>query len=140
MRDKTELHREVTKRVFHQAWNKADFDGLDALIAEDATFHIRDLTLPTSAKDLERIVAGWHRAFPDFRFSIQDMVAEGELVAVRLILTGTHKDQWQDIPATGKRIRVTVMMFLRFEAGQVVQIWEDYDEYGMRMQLGQPAT
>jgi steroid delta-isomerase-like uncharacterized protein len=137
MREKTELNRMITQRIVGQAWNQGDFDGIDALIAKDATFHIRGRTMRTNAQDLERVVAGWHRAFPDFRFSIQDMVAEGDLVAVHLILTGTQQDQWQEIPPIGNRVRVTVMMFLRFQEGQVVEIWEDYDEYGMRKQLGQ---
>ena len=81
-------------------------------------------------------VAGWHRVFPDFRFEIDEMVAEGDLVAVRLTLSGTQQDQWQDIPATGKQIIVTAMIFLRFENGKIVEIWEDFDEYGMRRQLG----
>ena len=131
------VHRETVKTIFDQAWNQADFYGIDNLIAEDAIFHIRELTLPTNAEDLERIVNGWHTAFLDFRFTIDDMVAEGNLVAVRLRMSGTHQDQWQDIPASGKQISVSVMMFLRFENEQVVEIWEVYDEYGMRKQLGE---
>jgi predicted ester cyclase len=63
------------------------------------------------------------------------MIAESDLVAVRLILSGTHQAKWRDIPATGKKIRVTVMMFLRFENGKLVEIWEDFDELGMLQQL-----
>lgn len=59
------------------------------------------------------------------------------IVAVRLILTGTHQGTWKDIPATGKHVRVTAMMFLRFEDGKLVEIWEDFDELGLRQQLGQ---
>lgn len=66
---------------------------------------------------------------------MKDIVAEGDLVAVRLIMSGTHQEQWKDIPATGKQIRVTAMFFLRFEAGKLVEIWEDFDEFGMRSQL-----
>jgi steroid delta-isomerase-like uncharacterized protein len=135
--DKSPVHRNAIRKIFDRAWNEADFDGIDELIADDAKFHIRRQTAPTNAQDLKRIVAGWHGAFPDFRFTIEDMVAEDDLVAIRLTLSGTHEGQWQSIPATGKKISVTAMMFFRFENGQVAEIWEDYDEYGMRKQLGQ---
>lgn len=63
------------------------------------------------------------------------MVAEEDLVAVRLILSGTHQGQWKDIPATEKHLSVTAMMFLRFEKSKLVEIWEDFDELGLRQQL-----
>jgi steroid delta-isomerase-like uncharacterized protein len=134
--NRLETHRKIVKTIFDQAWNQVDFNGIADLIAEDAVFHIRKLDLPTNANDLERIVNGWHTAFRDFQFTIEDMVAERDLVAVRLRMTGTHQRKWQEIPETGKKISVTVMMFLRFKNEKVVEIWEDYDEYGMRKQLG----
>jgi predicted ester cyclase len=134
-RDKQVQQRRIVHQIFAQGWNEADFEGIETWIAADAKFHFRQRTHTTSADDLRRIVTGWHRAFAGFRFTIEDMVVEGDLVAVRLALSGTHRGQWQDIPATGMEVHVTAMMFLRFADGQVVEIWEDYDEHGMRKQL-----
>lgn len=130
-----EQNRTATKKILEQAWNRADFEDLDELIADDAKFHFRGQTYPTNAKDLAQIITGWHQSFAGFHFIVKDIVAEGDLVAVRLIMSGTHQEQWKDIPATGKQIRVTAMFFLRFEAGKLVEIWEDFDEFGMRSQL-----
>ena len=135
--DSLEAHRKIVRTIFERAWTCADFDGIGDFIAEDAVFHIRNIDLPTNAQDLEQIVSRWHTAFHDFRFTIEDLVAEKDLVAVRLIMAGTHQSQWQDIPAAGKQISVTAMMFFRFENEKVVEIWEDFDEYGMRKQLGE---
>jgi predicted ester cyclase len=136
MNDKNQtVHREVVRRIFEQVWSDANFDTVDQLVAADAQFHIRDHTLPTGPEDLRRVVTGWHQRFANFRFEILDMAAEGDLVAVRLMLSGRHHAQWQDIPATGNKVAVTAMMFLRFEAGRVVEIWETFDEFGMRQQL-----
>lgn len=134
--DQTERYKQITRHIFEEAWNKANFAGLAEFIDPDARFHIRDHTIPMSARDTRTLISAWRRAFPDFRFTIKAMIAEDDLVSVRLVLSGTHERAWKEIPATGKPIRVTAMMFLRFARGKVVEIWEDFDEWGMRRQLG----
>jgi len=135
-KNQREFHKRIARQIFEQAWNKGEFEGLDELIDSDAQFHIRNHTAPMGPQDTRQVISAWHRAFPDFRFTIRAMVAEDDLVAVRLILSGTQMGTWKDIPATGKHIRVTAMMFLRFENGMLVEIWEDFDEFGMLQQLG----
>jgi predicted ester cyclase len=76
--DLRDRHRQIVTQIFERAWNQADFDGLEDLIAAEARFQIRRHTLPTNVQDLQRIVTAWHQAFPDFRFAIEDMVAQGE--------------------------------------------------------------
>jgi len=132
---KIEKKRATAEKILDQAWNQADFENLEQLIADDAKFHFRGQTYPTNAQDLARIITGWHKSFADFKFTAKEFVSEGDLVAVRLIMSGTHQSQWKDIPATGKQIQVTAMFFLRFEAGKLIEIWEDFDEYGLRKQL-----
>jgi steroid delta-isomerase-like uncharacterized protein len=134
-KNQQELYKQITRQFFEQAWSKANFDGIDELIDSHALFHIRNQTVPMSAQETRRVISIWHDSFPDFGFSIEAMVAERDLVAVRLILSGTHQGKWKDIPATGRHIRVTAMMFLRFENGKLVEIWEDFDELGMHRQL-----
>jgi steroid delta-isomerase-like uncharacterized protein len=134
-KDQQAVHKQITRQIFEQAWNQANFDGLEELISAKTQFHIRNQTVPMSVEDTRRVISGWHRIFPDFRFTIEEIIAEGDMVAVRLILSGTQEGTWKDIPATGRHIRVTHMMFLRFENGKVVEIWEDFDEFGMRQQL-----
>jgi steroid delta-isomerase-like uncharacterized protein len=134
-KNQQELYKQITRQFFEQAWNKTNFDGLDELIDSHARFHRRNQTFPMGAKETRSVISSWHNSFPDFGYLIAAMVAENDLVAVRLILSGTHQGKWRDIPATGKKISVTVMMFLRFENGKLVEIWEDFDELGMHRQL-----
>jgi steroid delta-isomerase-like uncharacterized protein len=130
-------NREVIRMIFAEGWNNAEFENLGPHLAPAMTFHFRGHDIPDSLEHLKHLVANWRGAFPDLRFTIEDMLAGGERVAARLVLTGTHQGTWKDIPATGKHIRVTVMMFFRFENGLLVETWEDFDEYGMRQQLGE---
>ncbi|NIV09852.1 MAG: hypothetical protein GWN62_00680, partial [Aliifodinibius sp.] len=53
-------HKRRVERIFDQGWNKGKFDGLEDLISDDATFHIRNQSIPTSASDLKQIVSQWH--------------------------------------------------------------------------------
>ena len=59
-------------------------------------------------------------AFPDGVEEIQDLVAEGDLVAARWILRGTHRAPFLGIPATGKQIEIQGFSIYRFQDGQIV--------------------
>ena len=76
-------------------------------------------------------------AFPDIRFVLESLVAEGALVAARYHWEGTHKG---DLPRAsrrrGGRIVVRGMDFYRFADGRIVEHWDNVDEFGMLSQLG----
>ncbi|HXJ96190.1 MAG TPA: ester cyclase [Terriglobia bacterium] len=82
------------------------------------------------------IVKTWRAAFPDFHFALEDMIVEGNKVALRIPFTGTHQGKFWGLEPTGKTIHVTETLILRIEGGKIAEMWEDYGEYGMRMQLG----
>lgn len=67
---------------------------------------------------------------------VEDVVAQGETVAVRLVQSGTHLGQWKGVAATGRSFRIPLMMFFRFEDGQMTEVWEVSDEYSLWQQLG----
>jgi predicted ester cyclase len=125
------------RHLFDAVWNEARFDGLDTLWAPEAPFHFRGRAPSVGPGQLRDQVAGWRTAFPDFRFAVEDLVAEGDRVAARLRFTGTHTgDAWFGRAPTGREIDVTAMMFFRLRGGLVVEVWEDYDEHALRRQLG----
>jgi predicted ester cyclase len=68
---------------------------------------------------------------------VEDVVAEGDHVAGRFSLRGTHDGTLFGIPATGKAVGVGVMVIARFdEAGKWVEDWANWDQLGMMQQLG----
>jgi predicted ester cyclase len=84
-----------------------------------------------------RGLAGMLRtAFPDLRFEIEELVAEGDVVAGRLTMSGTHEGPLMGIPPTGRAVRQDHMHFVRFEGGKAVEHWGVRDELGMMRQLG----
>ncbi len=76
-------------------------------------------------------------AFPDLRFAVEELVAEGDLVAARFSWRGTHKGEaFLGIPPSGKAILVRGMEFYRLRDGRIVEHWDNVDELGMLTQLG----
>jgi predicted ester cyclase len=84
---------------------------------------------------------GWRQAFPDLRVTVDKIVAEGDLVAVRFLAEGTHTGSGNGLQATGKPIRIAAMTILRIVDGKIVEEWPMFDQLDLMRQLGMmPAT
>ena len=78
----------------------------------------------------------YREAFPDIQITIEGIVSEGDLAAVRWTAVGTHKGNGLGFPATGKRVELTGMAFVRAEDGRLVEGWNNFDQLGMLQQVG----
>ena len=97
--------------------------------------YLGDLLSPTLAdfkKDLER----FRRAFPDARFTIHDMVGEGDKVVDRYTISGTHEAAAFGIEATHRQVAVAGITIVRIEDGRVVERWGVIDQLSLLRQLG----
>jgi steroid delta-isomerase-like uncharacterized protein len=77
-----------------------------------------------------------YTAFPDATYSMDDSIAEGDKVANRYTLRGTHKGAFMGIPPTGKQIVVKGANIYRISEGKIVETWDFLDTFGMMAQLG----
>jgi predicted ester cyclase len=75
-------------------------------------------------------------AFPDMELPLQDFVAEGEKVLVRLRVQATHTGPFGDMAATGRRIDIGVLDLFQIRDGVLVEHWALLDNLGMLKQLG----
>ena len=78
--------------------------------------------------------------FPDLHFTVEDQIAEGDMVVTRWTARGTHTGEFQSIPATGKAIRVAGTDIDRVIDGKSVECWAHVDELGLMQQLGAVAA
>ncbi|MBV8360856.1 MAG: ester cyclase [Deltaproteobacteria bacterium] len=97
--------------------------------------------LPSSSNvlDLARVIeidAMFHAAFPDLHFTLEDIVAEGDKVAYRYTVRGTHMGDFMGLAATGKQILVTGTLTTRIADGKFQEDWENIDMLGLMQQLG----
>jgi len=79
-------------------------------------------------------------AFPDFRVTVQDQIAEGDKVVTRYVMTGTHNGEFMGVAPTGKRITITGLCLDRIVKGKIVEEWDEWDALSMMRQLGLAPT
>ena len=112
--EKIEEHKAVMKR-FETMINTADSMIAKELVADDALFYTPASPTPLYGGEGYLSVVHWMReSFPDVQWKLEDMVAEGNVVAVRWTLSGTHKGEFMGMPATGKHFSTSVMNFYYF--------------------------
>lgn len=118
-------------------FNSGDVNGyLETLYAPDVRFHFFPPELPAGLEGARLFYAGFMSAFPDTQFTPEDIVEQGDRMAVRYRLDMTHLGEFQGVPATGGRVRLNGITFLRFEDGKVRERWNEGDFIGLMQQLG----
>lgn len=91
---------------------------------------------PMDLESFDRFESMIRSAFSDIRHPIEDVVGEGDRVAVRLRLEGTHTGDFMGVPATGKQFSVEGTAFLHIVEGKVAQLWGSLDQLGLMQQIG----
>ena len=81
-------------------------------------------------------VAFFKAIFPDLQEDLQDIIASGDTVATRWVITGSPQQEFMGISASGQTIRVEGMNFYRLKDGRVTDIWTQFDGAAMMQQLG----
>ena len=130
----TEENRMIARRVLDALWNREDFAAVDALIAADYDGH--SSTEFDGHDGAKQFVPVLRSAFPDFRFVIEDQLAEGDKVVTRWSLQGTHEGPFQGIPPTGRRMTMAGITIFRIAAGRIIEGWTNEDVLGMLQQIG----
>jgi steroid delta-isomerase-like uncharacterized protein len=138
-----EENKQLVKNFFEEVWNKGNLDYIDEIYTPDFTLHA--LWQNTSAggaieatgrEPAKKVIGGWLAGFPDMTVTVDDQIAEGDLVGSRHTSTGTHAAVFQGIPPTGKSATITGMTLTRVENGKIVEAWTCWDALGMFEQLG----
>ncbi|MHC4329187.1 MAG: ester cyclase, partial [Planctomycetota bacterium] len=120
-----------------EVMNQQNMGVIDELFAADYVMH--DPAWPIEVKGPEGFKQ-WAGAmlepfFSDSRVAAEDIIAEGDKVAVRWTWSGTHTGEFMGIPPTGRHITITGFSIHRFANGKVVESWVSYDMMGMMQQL-----
>ena len=120
---------------FFDALRNADGTAIDRLTTNDFVFHVENGT-DIDKDAFIKLVMGAVTAFPDHSSSIDDMIAEGDKVAIRMTSTGTHRGQLGKFTPTGKYFSIKEYFFLRLENGKIAEDWGLKDALGHYQQLG----
>ena len=126
----SEANKIVARRLVEEAFNKGNYGVIEELVAPTIVNH-------DPATGGETGVAGggersrYRSAFPDVKITIEEQVAEGDLVASRWTATGTHKGELMGISPTGKESTVTGLTIDKIKDGKIVESWTNWDTLGM---------
>jgi steroid delta-isomerase-like uncharacterized protein len=82
------------------------------------------------------IIAMMRGGFPDIQWTLEQMVAEGDTVAARFIMRGTHKGSFSGVPPTGRTIEVQALNLYRWADGQIVEEFGQPDMMALLQQIG----
>jgi len=130
-----ELNKEIVREVM-SALDKNDFDKLSELFSNDFGLKVPGLEIPLKKEDVFQAIKTHYASFPDLTHNIEDMIAEGDKVVVNVMQIGTHKEQYQGISATGKKITNPAIHIMTIVDGQVKDWSGIEDNLGMMQQLG----
>ncbi|UCE96925.1 MAG: ester cyclase [Candidatus Bathyarchaeota archaeon] len=129
-----EDNKAIIRKVI-DAVNNQDLALLDELIAPDFVYH-RPTQQIQGLDVMKQGVMEELRSFPDLHVNIEDIMAEGEKVCVRLTETATHKAPFRGLAPSGQKLTYTVMTIWRIAEGKVVEGWGVYDQMDFFKQLG----
>jgi steroid delta-isomerase-like uncharacterized protein len=132
-------------RHFYAEFNKSAAQGrakafamarYDEMYVTDCVFHVATGEDTRGLKELKKRASEHIGAFPDSHIIINDIIVEKNKAAVRYTVTCTHKRELMGIPATDKKLTMSVIEIDRFVNGKIVEAWEMSDTLGMMKQLG----
>jgi steroid delta-isomerase-like uncharacterized protein len=129
-------NKAIARRYFEELWNRGNLAALDELLTADFVIHYPLAPVPPGPEGAKAHTAPLLKGFPDARHTIEDLVAEGDRVAIRSRWTGTHQNEYRGIPSTGRRVTVNQMTVLRIVDGKIAERWAIPDVLGLMQQLG----
>jgi len=129
-----ETNKEVARSFFEEVLGQGRLDKYSESHAKDFVAHgaTHDATL---AEDLAA-AREERQALPDMHVTVNQMVAEKDLVAVYWTAAGTNTQAGMGFPATGKKIKIAGMTFFRFQAGKICEEWSAWDMLSVMKQAG----
>jgi predicted ester cyclase len=133
----SEENKAVVRREVEEMFAQGNLDAADEIYHPDYVSHE-----PTSGdirgiEGAKQFVAAFRQAFPDLQNTIEDMVAEGDKVAMRFRGSGTHLGETEAFGSpTGNRVEITGIAIERVAEGKIVEDWTNYDALGLLQQLG----
>ncbi len=133
----SDKHKKVLRHIVDQVYNTANTEPLEKFFDKGCVLHHPAVPEPVQGiEGIRGFMSLIFTAFPDFHAEVEDMVAEGDKVAIRSVISGTFKGPFAGIPPTSQHTQWSVTAIYRFVDGKVAEAWEDVDMLGAFQRLG----
>jgi len=131
-----EQNKELVKRYI-ETLNEGSFEAFKELLSPDyGIYSPSGYPEPTSREKLVENYREARKAFPEFVWDIQDMIASKDKVICRIMIRGSFKGGVPGLPATEKKIEFSLITIMRMENGKIAEEWQEDDQLGFARQLG----
>ena len=127
-----EKNKTIVRRLF-EVFDTQNLSLLDELVAQDYIDHPRQFQGLENYKQHLRM---FYKSFPDSHETIEDIIAEGDKVCIRIKGTATHKGEYRGLAPTGNKITWEANTILRIADGKIAEMWAFSDELNFYKQLG----
>jgi predicted ester cyclase len=126
----------ATIRHLLEELDKGNPDIIAELCTADARVYGTGTAEPFLLSGVASLVKTYYDAFQDYRHRIEDMIGEGDRVAVRMVISGTHRGEFKGMSPTGRHIEYGEILICRFAGGKIVEMWGQEDTLWLMQQLG----
>ena len=127
-----EENKEIVRKSI-EVINSRDLSSIEKMVAPDFVDHTRQMNGPDGLKQFLCMI---FKSFPDFHLAIEDIIAEGDKVWVRTIITGTHIGEFSGLAPTGKKFTEPSVWIYRIVNGKIVEGWDVQDELDFCKKIG----
>ena len=134
-------NKKIARRLIEEGWNKGRTEVVDELMAAGCRFHDPVFpSLTSGAENYKEHIRMCRSAFPDLKFTVEDMIAERNEVVSHWTVRGTHRGQFLGMQPTEKSATFSGTTIYRIDKGKVVESWADWNLLSLMEQLGLAAA
>ena len=131
-----EANKAIVRRFIEEVQNNQDWDAYDELNDPDFVNLSAPPGVGADRESGKYFLQALAAAYSDARFTIDDMIAEGDRVATKKTMTGTNTGEFMGMPATGKTVTLQYVDILRLRDGRITEHWNCIDTLNWLQQLG----
>lgn len=129
-------NKALVRRFIEEVLNTGDMASANDFLADSYAEHSAPPGLPGNREGVKAVFAALHQAFPDFRYTVEDMIAEGEMVVCRLTASGTMRGPFFGLRPTGRHAVWSEIHIVRLRDGKAIEHWDAKETLARNQQLG----
>src|SRR4249920_1034218 len=128
-------NKALVGRFYDEVWVTGNLDAADEVFAPDYVRHdFRATEALPGPEGQKKIASEFRAAFPDLRFEVELLIADGDYVVGRWTASGTNLGPWGSLEPTGRPVTFSAVNIFRFEDGKVAELWNHRDDLGLMEQ------
>ena len=121
--------------LYDEILNKGNLEAFEQLCAPNFVKHAIPPSPDYGIEGSKQSVLMLRNAFPDIKYTVDDMIEDGDKLVARWSAKGTHKGEFMGIPPTGRQVAFTGIEIIRVKDGKAIEEWEELDRAGLMQQL-----